>query len=46
MDAIPLSKKIKNSKIALFDSIWGHIGTDDMIKVENDIIGFFNDLKD
>jgi len=45
MDAIPLSKKIKNSKIVLFDSIWGHIGTDDMIKAENDIIDFFNDLK-
>ena len=40
-DAIPLSEMIKNSKILLFDSICGHIGTKDLFKVEKDIFDFF-----
>jgi homoserine O-acetyltransferase len=43
-DAIPMSKMIKNSKIALFDSICGHIGTKDLYKVENDIITFLKEF--
>lgn len=43
-DAIPMSKMIKNSKIALFDSICGHIGTKDLYKVENDIISFLKEF--
>ncbi len=43
-DAIPLSKLIKNSKIALVDSICGHIGTKDLFKVENDISKFLKEF--
>lgn len=43
-DAIPLSKRIKNSKILLFDSICGHIGTKDLISVENDISNFLKEF--
>jgi homoserine O-acetyltransferase len=45
MDAIPLSKMIKNSEIIIYDSILGHIGTSELDKVEKEIYAFLEDFK-
>jgi homoserine O-acetyltransferase/O-succinyltransferase len=45
MDAIPLSKMIKNSELLIFDSLLGHIGTHEIDKVETEINEFLRDFK-
>lgn len=43
-DAIPLSKMIENSKLIVFDSICGHIGTKDLYKVEEEINTYLREI--
>lgn len=45
MDAIPMSKMIKNSKLILYDSQWGHIGTSELDKVGVDLKKFLDEFK-
>jgi homoserine O-acetyltransferase len=44
-DTIPLSKLIKGSKLFLYDSILGHLGTSEILKAENVIREFFRGIK-
>ena len=43
-DTIPLSKLIKGSKLFLYDSILGHLGTSEIIKAENVIREFLEEI--
>jgi len=43
-DGIPMSKLIKNSKLAIYDSIFGHLGINEIIKIENDLKEFLKDF--
>ena len=40
LDAIPMSKMIKNSKLVCYDSLLGHIGSKEILKVEDEIKEF------
>ncbi|BBL61352.1 homoserine O-acetyltransferase [Methanobrevibacter arboriphilus] len=42
LDAIPMSKMIKNSKLVIYDSIFGHLGVNEIIKIENELKDFLN----
>jgi homoserine O-acetyltransferase len=42
INAIPMSKMIKNSKLVLFDSEYGHLGVSDIYTVENELKKFLN----
>ncbi|MGN0094363.1 MAG: alpha/beta fold hydrolase [Methanobrevibacter sp.] len=42
LDAIPMDKMIKDSKLVIFDSINGHIGSRELDKVEDDIKEFMS----
>lgn len=44
LNAIPMSKLIKDSKLIIFDSLNGHIGSNELKKVEKEIVNFFNQL--
>ncbi len=37
LDAIPLSKLIKNSKLICYDSMLGHVGTNELVKIKDEI---------
>lgn len=39
-DAIPMSKLIKNSKLVIYDSLYGHVGSCELEKVEKEIKEF------
>nr|WP_281177980.1 alpha/beta fold hydrolase [Methanobrevibacter cuticularis] len=45
LDAIPMSNMIKNSKLLLYDSLMGHIGTREINKVEKEIGEFLKAFK-
>lgn len=45
LDAIPMSEKIKNSEIIIYDSEMGHIGTHEIIKIENELENFLKEFK-
>lgn len=45
LDAIPMSKMIKNSKLVVYDSIMGHVGTHEIIKIENELNDFLVEFK-
>jgi homoserine O-acetyltransferase len=42
LDAIPMSKMIKDSKLIIFDSDNGHIGSRELVKVKDDINEFIS----
>ncbi len=42
LDAIPMDKMIRDSKLVIFDSINGHIGSRELDKVEDDIKEFMS----
>lgn len=44
LDAIPMSHMIKNSELLIFDSINGHIGSRELIKIESDLKRFLNEF--
>jgi len=43
-DAIPMSKMIKNSKLVVYDSIFGHLGVNEIIKIENELKDFLKEF--
>lgn len=45
IDVIPLSKAIKGSKIYLYDSIFGHLGSSEIIKAKEIIKEFLDNIK-
>jgi len=45
LDAIPMSKLIKNSKLVIFDSLMGHVGSSELNKIEEDINLFLDKFK-
>ena len=45
LDALPMSKKIKNSHLIIYDSMMGHIGTSEIKKIEKEIKEFVNEFK-
>ncbi|WP_224426257.1 alpha/beta fold hydrolase [Methanobrevibacter sp. TMH8] len=45
LDAIPMSKMIKDSKLIIYDSIMGHIGTHEIIKIKKELEEFLKDFK-
>ncbi len=45
MDAIPLSRMIKNSQLLIYDSLLGHIGTHEIHKVTGEINEFLKNFK-
>lgn len=42
LDAIPMSKMIKNSKLITYDSLLGHVGSHEIEKIENDLFTFIS----
>ncbi|MDR1819478.1 MAG: alpha/beta fold hydrolase [Methanobrevibacter sp.] len=42
LDAIPMSKMIKNSKLVLYDSDLGHLGVSEISKIEKELKEFLN----
>ncbi|MDL2246414.1 alpha/beta fold hydrolase [Methanobrevibacter sp. OttesenSCG-928-K11] len=42
LDAVPMSKMIKNSTLVIYDSILGHIGSSEILKVEDPIKEFLS----
>lgn len=44
LDAIPMSKLIKNSELIIYDSLLGHIGVHEIIKIEQEIGKFLEDF--
>jgi len=45
LDAIPMFKMIKNSHLVTYDSLMGHVGTNEIIKIEKEINGFLKEFK-
>lgn len=45
LDAIPMSKIIKGSKLVIYDSSMGHVGTHEIIKIEKELGEFLKDFK-
>lgn len=45
LDAIPMSKMIKNSHLIIYDSLMGHVGSNELIKIEDEINLFLNEFK-
>lgn len=46
LDAIPMSNLIKNSKLVIYDSLLGHVGSSELNKIEKDIEDFLREFKD
>ncbi len=44
LDAIPMSKMIKNSKLILYDSIFGHLGVNEIIKIKKELEAFLSEF--
>lgn len=45
LDAIPMSNLIKNSKLIIFDSLMGHVGSSELHKIEEEIDDFLKEFK-
>lgn len=45
LDAIPMSKMIKDSKLVIYDSDWGHVGTFELEKVGNEVKDFLKEFE-
>ncbi len=46
LDAIPMSKLIKNNKLVIFDSLMGHVGSYELNKIEEEIEEFIKEFRD
>ncbi|MBR5504314.1 MAG: alpha/beta fold hydrolase [Methanobrevibacter sp.] len=44
LDAIPMSKMIKNNKLVIYDSCMGHIGSGELFKIEDDLREFLDEF--
>jgi homoserine O-acetyltransferase len=44
LDAIPMSKMIKNSKLVIYDSLLGHVGSNEIIKIKKEINDFIKTI--
>ncbi|WP_297979292.1 alpha/beta fold hydrolase [uncultured Methanobrevibacter sp.] len=45
LDAIPMSKMIKNNKLIIFDSLMGHVGSSELNKIESELEEFMVEFK-
>ncbi len=45
LDAVPMSKMIKNSELLIYDSWMGHVGTHEIIKIEKELARFLKEFK-
>jgi len=45
LDAIPMVDMIDNSKLVIYDSLMGHVGTHEIIKIEKELEEFLKDFK-
>jgi len=45
LDSIPMSNMIKDSKLVIYDSIMGHVGTHEIIKIKKELDEFLKDFK-
>ena len=45
LDAVPMSKMIKNSHLVSYDTLMGHVGTNEIKKIEKEINVFLNEFK-
>lgn len=46
LDAIPMSKMIKNNKLLIFDSCMGHVGSNELYKIKHDLEEFIKEFRD
>ena len=46
LDAIPMSKMIKNNKLLIFNSCMGHVGSNELFKVKEDLEEFIKEFRD
>ena len=46
LDAIPMSKMIKNSKLLVFDSCMGHVGSSELYKIHDELEDFVKEFRD
>lgn len=46
LDAIPMSKMIEGSKLVIYDSLMGHVGIHEIIKIEKELEEFLKDFKE
>lgn len=46
LDAIPMSKMIKNNKLLIFDSCMGHVGSSELYKIRDDVEEFIKEFED
>ena len=44
LDAIPMSKMIKNNKLLIFDSCMGHVGSSELYKIKDDLEEFLSEF--
>ena len=45
LDAIPMSAMIKDSNLVIYDSLMGHVGTHEIIKIGDELEEFLHDFK-
>ena len=46
LDAIPMSKMIKDNKLLIFDSCMGHVGSNELFKIKDDVEEFIKEFRD
>lgn len=46
LDAIPMSKMIRNNKLLIFDSCMGHVGSNELFKIEEGLEEFISEFRD
>lgn len=46
LDAIPMSKMIKDNKLLIFDSCMGHVGSSELYKIKDDLDDFVKEFRD
>ena len=46
LDAIPMSKMIKDNKLIVFDSCMGHVGSSELYKIKDDLEEFIKEFRD
>jgi homoserine O-acetyltransferase len=46
LDAVPMSKLIKDNKLVIFDSLMGHVGSYELNKIEGELEEFISEFKD
>jgi homoserine O-acetyltransferase len=46
LDAVPMSKLIKDNKLVIFDSLMGHVGSYELNKIEGELEEFISEFRD